>query len=113
MSEDKELRMLDLTTEFGRRVERRLREEQIIWLTTTGPDQTPQPRPVWFLWTSDSFLISQPDAHSCDIARNPRVALNLNTDGEGGGVVVFWRSRGRSGPGRGGRDQACQNTRKA
>jgi PPOX class probable F420-dependent enzyme len=83
--------MLDLTTEFGRRVERRLREEQIIWLTTTGSDQTPQPRPVWFLWTGESFLIfSQPDAHKLrHIARNPRVALNLNTDGEGGDVVVF------------------------
>ncbi|MFQ5612516.1 MAG: hypothetical protein ACE5H9_10325 [Anaerolineae bacterium] len=40
---------IDLSTEFGLRVARRLREERIIWLTTLRADQTPQPSPVWFL----------------------------------------------------------------
>ncbi len=53
----------DPTTEFGARVAARLRDERIIWLTTTGADGTPQPNPVWFLWDGASFLIySLPDA---------------------------------------------------
>src|SRR5436190_12240754 len=51
--------LVDASTEFGQRVERRLREEKIAWLTTVAPSGTPQPVPVWFLWDgSDSMLIS-------------------------------------------------------
>jgi PPOX class probable F420-dependent enzyme len=83
--------MIDLKSEFGRRVARRLREEQVIWLTTVGSDNTPQPRPVWFFWDGETFLIySQPNAHKLrHIARNPKVALNLDSDGQGGDIVVF------------------------
>jgi PPOX class probable F420-dependent enzyme len=83
--------MIDLTSEFGRRVARRLREEQVIWLTTVGGDNTPQPRPVWFFWDGETFLIySQPNARKLrHIARNPKVALNLDSDGQGGDIVVF------------------------
>jgi PPOX class probable F420-dependent enzyme len=83
--------MLDLTTEFGRRVARRLEEEPVIWLTTVGHDLSPQPRPVWFWWDSESFLIySRPNTHKLrHIARNPKVALNLDGDGRGGDIVVF------------------------
>jgi PPOX class probable F420-dependent enzyme len=83
--------MIDTTTEFGRRVARRLQEEQVIWLTTVGKDNTPQPRPVWFLWDGETFLIfSQPNAHKLrHIARHPKVAINLNSDHQGEDVVVF------------------------
>ncbi len=83
--------MIDMTTEFGQRVARRLKEEHIIWLTTVGPDGVPQPRPVWFLWDDETFLIySQPDTYKLHhIARNPKVALNLDSDGRGGDIVVF------------------------
>lgn len=83
--------LIDDTTDFGRRVSRRLQEEQVIWLTTTGPDGTPQPRPVWFLWDGESFLIySQPDTYKlAHIGQNRKVALNLNSDSEGGDIVVF------------------------
>lgn len=40
--------MLDLNPKFGRKVKRRLKKEQEIWLTTTDANGTPQPRPVWF-----------------------------------------------------------------
>lgn len=40
--------MLDITTEAGGRAERRLREEQIIWMTTVRSDDQPQSVPVWF-----------------------------------------------------------------
>jgi len=83
--------MLDLTTEFGQRVARRLAEERIIWLTTVSPDGIPHPRPVWFLWTDDAFLIySQPGTFKLGhIEANPNVALNLDGDGQGGNIVVF------------------------
>ncbi len=83
--------MLDLTTEFGQHVARRLQEERIIWLTTVSPDNIPQPRPVWFLWDGETFLIySKPNTYKLShIARNPRVALNLDGDGLGGDIVVF------------------------
>jgi PPOX class probable F420-dependent enzyme len=83
--------MLDTTTEFGARVERRLREERIGWLTTLGPDSTPQPSPIWFLWDGESVLIySQPNKPKLRNAeRNPKVALNLDSDGGGGNIVVI------------------------
>jgi PPOX class probable F420-dependent enzyme len=83
--------MLDLTTEFGRRVDRRLREERTIWLTTVSSNLIPQPRPVWFLWNGETFLIfTQPGAYKLKhIARNPNVSLHFDSDGRGGDIVVF------------------------
>ncbi len=82
---------LDTTTEFGRRVDHRLRKELIIWLVSVGPDQTPQPIPVWFLWDAQTCLVySQPDTRKLrNVARNPRVALHLDGDGRGGDIVVL------------------------
>jgi PPOX class probable F420-dependent enzyme len=56
-----------------------------------GPDGTPQPNPVWFLWEGDSFLIyTQPGSVKVrNLRLNPNVALQFNTDREGGEVVVF------------------------
>ena len=82
--------MWDTTTEFGSRVERRLRDEHVIWLTTVRDDSAPQPSPVWFLWDGQTFLIfSQPNKPKLrNIAANPNVALNLESNG-GGDVVIF------------------------
>lgn len=79
------------STPFGERVERRLREEPIIWLTTTGADGTPQPNPVWFLWDGSSILIySLPDAaRIANLKRNAKVALNFDGNGKGGDIVVI------------------------
>ncbi|MBI3014947.1 MAG: TIGR03667 family PPOX class F420-dependent oxidoreductase [Candidatus Tectomicrobia bacterium] len=83
--------MLDFTTKFGRRVNRRLRQEQIIWLTTVDSNNVPLPRPVWFHWDGETLLIfSEEDrAKIRHIARNPKVSLNFNTDEEGGDVAVL------------------------
>ncbi|MBE7551350.1 MAG: TIGR03667 family PPOX class F420-dependent oxidoreductase [Anaerolineales bacterium] len=83
--------MIDLTTEFGRRAARRLEEERIIWLTTVDTEGMPQPRPVWFWWDGQTFLIySQPNTHKLHhIARNPQVALHFDGDGQGGNIIVF------------------------
>ena len=81
----------DAATPFGQRVLRRLAEERVVWLTTTGGDGTPQPNPVWFLWQDGEFLVySLPHAARVrNVERRPRVALHFDTNGEGGDVVVF------------------------
>jgi len=81
--------MLDVTTEAGARADGRLREEEIAWLTTVRPDGQPQSVPVWFLWDGETFLIySQSGRQKLkNIARNPRVDLNLNSNAYGGDVV--------------------------
>jgi len=82
---------LDLNTEFGARVERRLREELVIWLTTVRPDTTPQPSLVWFIWDAGTLLIySKPNTPKLrNIEQNPTVALHFDSDSRGGNVVVF------------------------
>ena len=81
--------MIDTSTEFGARAERRLREDLIAWLVTVGRD-APWPVPVWFLWEGETFLVySQPEKPKLvHIARNPRVALHLDGNGRGGDIVV-------------------------
>lgn len=78
-------------TDFGRRVDSWLRDEVLIWLTTVRADGLPQPSPVWFGWDGDSFLIySQPNTQKLrNIARGPRVSLNLDGDGRGGRIAVI------------------------
>ena len=80
-----------MAVEINEIVAGRLQSEQIIWLTTVRADGTPQPTPVWFLWTNNSFLIfSQPSALKVrNLQSNPKVALNFHTDEYGGSVVVF------------------------
>lgn len=81
--------MFDATSEAGGRAERRLREEEICWLTTVRADGQPQSVPVWFLWDGEGFLVySQPGRQKLrNIARNPRVDVNLNSNARGGDVV--------------------------
>jgi PPOX class probable F420-dependent enzyme len=84
--------MLDTSTEIGMNIARRLKEEQIIWFTTVRADGMPQPIPVWFLWDGETFLIySQPKAKKLqNLARQPQVALNLNSDSEGGDILIIF-----------------------
>ena len=83
--------IIDLSTDFGARVARRLQSEIIVWLTTVRPNGTPEPSPVWFYWDGSTFLIySQPGKVKLrDIAANPRVGLNFNGDASGDDIVVF------------------------
>jgi hypothetical protein len=64
--------MIDLTTDFGKRVEQRLKVEQVIWLTSVGLDGTPQPNPVWFLWDHGEILVyTQPASYIPHAHRHP------------------------------------------
>jgi PPOX class probable F420-dependent enzyme len=82
---------IDTTTDFGKRVERRLREEAVVWLTTVRRDGTPQPTPVWFLWDGESVLMySRPNQQKQrNIERNAKVSLNFDGDGHGGNIIVI------------------------
>ncbi len=83
--------VIDLSSDFGKRVQSRLQSEQIIWLVTTSADGTPQPSPVWFLYSNESVLMySEPNTPKVrNIARNPHVALHFDSDGNGGNIVVL------------------------
>lgn len=85
--------MLDLVSKFGRVVKKHLREEYFVWLTTVDAKGTPQPRPVWFIWEADAFLIfSQAHAYKIKhLENNPRVSLHFNTEDDHGDqhVIVF------------------------
>ena len=84
--------MIDFTSDFGRAARRHIDEEYVIWLTTVDSNLTPQPRPVWFIWDQDSFLIfSQAKAYKvAHVKKNPKVALHFNTDETGDKhVIVF------------------------
>ncbi len=79
-------------SDFGRRVRERLQDEQVIWLTTTQADGTPQPNPVWFVWVDpDSLLVyNTPDAKRLlHVQARPRVSLHFNGDAAGNDVAVF------------------------
>jgi PPOX class probable F420-dependent enzyme len=83
--------MLDFTSPIGLRIQKRLEEEETIWLTTIDASHTPQPRPVWFQWDGETVLIfSQANAAKVrHVTRNPHVSLNFNTDEDGGDVGVL------------------------
>jgi len=93
--------MIDFSSEFGQRAHKRLSEEEILWLTTIDKQGIPQPRPVWFLWDGETFLVfSQSQAHKvAHIQNRNQVALNLNSTFTGGDVVVLvpHRPRGPAG----------------
>lgn len=74
------------------KAKRLIKQEYVIWLTTVDSTNTPQPRPVWFIWDKDSFLIfSQPHAHKvAHIRNNPSVSLHFNTDETGDKNVIVY-----------------------
>jgi len=85
--------MLDFNSKFGRTIKKHLKNQYFVWLTTVDAKGTPQPRPVWFIWEDDSFLIfSPPNAYKVKHLRNnPKVSLHFNTSDEAGekDVIIF------------------------
>jgi len=73
----------------GRQAAQKLRDEEIIWLTTVSPKGQPESVPVWFYWDGETVLIySQPNKPKVrNIEANPRVALNFNSDPQANQVV--------------------------
>jgi PPOX class probable F420-dependent enzyme len=82
---------MDFASPLGRKALRRLKRDQIVWLTSVDSQSRPQPRPVWFHWNGEDVLIfSQPKAAKVrQITARPDVALHFNSDTAGNEVVVF------------------------
>jgi PPOX class probable F420-dependent enzyme len=81
---------IDSGTEFGRHVLERLRDDEVVWLTTVAADGTPQPNPVWFFWDGEAIVVySQPNAAKLrNLARNPRVSVNFEVGPSQEDIVV-------------------------
>ena len=75
---------------FDSHSEALLKDAAVIWLTTVRPDGQPQASPVWFVVDDGEFLIySQPNSPRLrNIATNPRVSLNLDSN-EGSDVLTI------------------------
>jgi PPOX class probable F420-dependent enzyme len=72
------------------RVEARLRQNLMAWLTTVRPDGQPVSVPVWFLMREDGtiLLYSQPGKRKLrNIADNPKVSLGLDVTDIGRNIV--------------------------
>ncbi len=80
---------LDTSTERGRHVATRLREDIVGWLTTVRPSGQPDSVPVWFLWDGETIVIySRPNQVKLrNIASNPHVSFTVD-DTKGGGDVI-------------------------
>jgi PPOX class probable F420-dependent enzyme len=83
--------MVDFNNELGARARNRIDTEFVIWLTTTDSAGVPQPRPVWFIWDGEAFLVySQPATKKLEhIVQNPTVSLHFNSGPKGRDVQVF------------------------
>jgi PPOX class probable F420-dependent enzyme len=80
----------DMTAELTQDVSERLKSDRYVWLTTVAKSGQPVPRLVWFYFDGkDLTVYSMPNgAKVAHIKAHPRVSLNLDSDGSGGGVVV-------------------------
>ena len=83
--------MLNFTTTVGRRALERIQSEQIIWLTTISSNGSPQPRPVWFVWSDHSFLIFSlaTTAKIRHVRAHSNVSLHFDVGPTGTDVQVF------------------------
>jgi PPOX class probable F420-dependent enzyme len=61
------------------RIDRMLRSESVVWVSTVSPDGSPHLVPIWFSWDGDSVLIaSKPGAKKvANLRANPSVMLAL------------------------------------
>jgi PPOX class probable F420-dependent enzyme len=79
-----------MTAELPQEVSQRLESDRYAWLTTVTHSGQPVPRLVGFVFDGTELIVySMPDAAKVKhIKANPRVSLNLDSDGSGYGVVA-------------------------
>jgi PPOX class probable F420-dependent enzyme len=79
-----------MAIEFTQEVSSRLEADHYAWLTTVATSGQPVPRLVWFYFDgTDVVVYSMPNAAKVrHIKNHPRVSLNLDSDGNGGGIIV-------------------------
>jgi PPOX class probable F420-dependent enzyme len=78
-----------MTVELPQEVSGRLESDLYGWLTTVAKSGQPVPRLVWFYFDGSALTVySQPTAAKIrHIENHPLVSLNLDSDGNGDGVV--------------------------
>lgn len=69
----------------------RLTQGQYGWLTTVAKSGQPVPKLIWFYFDGAAlFVYTEPgSAKVAHVKRHPQVSLNLDSDGNGGGIVVI------------------------
>jgi PPOX class probable F420-dependent enzyme len=79
-----------MTVEFTQEVSSRLESDHYGWLTTVAKSGQPVPRLVWFYTDgTDLIVYSMPNAAKVrHIDAHSRVSLNLDSDGNGAGIIV-------------------------
>lgn len=80
-----------MAIEFTHEVSSRLRGDDYGWLTTVAKSGQPVPKLVWFYFNgTDIVVYTMPHAAKVrHVSNHPRVSLNLDSDGNGGGIIVF------------------------
>lgn len=79
-----------MTIELTQEVSSRLTSDHYGWLTTVTKSGQPVPRLVWFYFDGANLTVySMPRAGKvAHIMAHPQVSLNLDSTGDGGGIVV-------------------------
>ena len=79
-----------MATELTQEVSDQLTTHDYGWLTTIAKSGQPVPKLVWFYSDgTDLIVYSDPTAAKVrHIRAHPQVSLNLDSDGNGGGIIV-------------------------
>ncbi len=80
-----------MSIEFTPEVVSRLESDNFGWLTTVAKSGQPVPRLIWFYFDGTRLtLYSMPQAAKvAHIEAHPHVSLNLDSDGNGGGIIAI------------------------
>jgi len=83
--------MLDLTNPKHAHIDKRLRENRILWLGSVRPDGRPHLVYVMFLWDGKHILIfSEPTSQKIrNVQHNPYVTLGLDETRSGEDMVIL------------------------
>ena len=79
-----------MASELTQEVSDRLTRDNYGWLTTVAKSGQPVPKLVWFYFDGiDVIVYTEPNAAKVrHIRAHPRVSLNLDSDGNGSGIIV-------------------------
>jgi PPOX class probable F420-dependent enzyme len=80
-----------MSAELTSEVIDRLTNDQYGWLTTVAKSGQPVPKLIWFFFDGTAlFVYTLPAAAKvAHVQRHPQVSLNLDSDGNGSGIIVI------------------------
>lgn len=80
-----------MSAELTSEVIDRLTDDQYGWLTTVAKSGQPVPKLIWFFFDGTAlFVYTLPSAAKvAHVQRHPQVSLNLDSDGNGSGIIVI------------------------